>query len=118
MLLNLWKGTLTTIRVLVIFLVDTPTVTPTRHQARILTIEVTDGFPFSVDKTGPAVRLAIERSQQLYNDSMELIWEFRHGACGPEIVAAQAAEVYYTSGFDIFIGPGMCASQKESCSVP
>ena len=116
MFLNLCTCTLTTIIPLVTLLLYTPPAASTRHKIRILTIEVTDGFTFAVDKIGPAVRLALERSQQLYNDSMELIWEFRPGSCGPELVAAQAAEVYYTSGFDVFIGPGRCISQTVACS--
>ncbi|XP_076462188.1 atrial natriuretic peptide receptor 1-like [Babylonia areolata] len=86
-----------------------------RYKATLLTIELEDGrFSFDVRKSGPAIQLAMEKAQQLYNDTMDLQWIFKPGACGPEDVAAQAASAYYTSGFDVFIGPaGLWSPDNE-----
>lgn len=92
-----------------------------RYKARIVTIEVSDrnsSLSFEISRSGPAIKLAIEQSQALYNDTVELLWEFRAGSCGPEVVGAVAADVYYTTGVDVFIGPGKWATSSLPRLLP
>lgn len=79
------------------------------YKAKIVTIEIDanySSFPFEIRKSGPAIRLALDHARTLYNNTLDLQWEFRPGSCGPERVTVVAAELYYKSGIDIFIGPG------------
>ncbi|KAK7498201.1 hypothetical protein BaRGS_00010461, partial [Batillaria attramentaria] len=101
------SGTFARVLLVLVFLLLDVNYSLARYKATILTIELdhTSTFSFALAKSGPAIRLALERAQELYNDSLDLEWEYRPGACGPERVGAAAAEVYYTKGFDVFIGP-------------
>jgi hypothetical protein len=62
---------------------------------------------YSYDKIAPAVHLALDRARQLYGDTIQFSWTYRRtGSCGPDTVGAEAAKAFYSTRFDVFIGPG------------
>jgi hypothetical protein len=77
------------------------------YNVTILTIETLDlAYGFSYSKVMPAIQLALTKITSLYKGRIVFNWNYRVGSCGPERVGSQAAEAYYSGGFNVFIGPG------------
>ncbi|KAK6184927.1 hypothetical protein SNE40_007276 [Patella caerulea] len=91
-------------------------VTESRYQATICSIVVNNTFlPYDIRRSGPAIDMAIEHVQQLYNDTIEFRYLYRDGGsvCGSSVSGYSAAEVYYKDNVSVFIGPG-CSLAVEA----